>query len=1360
MLAPPSAPALLHLSWFPGTEASRIFARSLAAFLRAAGARIEGARGQLIPESLVDNESFLQFSFSGEAWQLSMPEAVDTVHLSMPTYEDWIPSEPVHHLQPDDDDAALPLLTLYGSPACPTTASLHNLVALALASGPLRSALLEAPRAVAWTTEGPGIPFAPSLHPGCLAPLDGTQSGTALGTADRTDRAALLYVRGLPEVQPPPFPTGIIPAEILAKSPGTLLRLVPTPTEVHIELAPDLDPSDRLLAEKHARAHIRLRHILPGDTTPHLDSRASILSPRTRWDRLVYASDPDSFSAAHPQSLDDCSPRDQAVLGLWSLIGGMLGGTRPLHPAASTYQQAAYQRQAAERLVAQLDSLGGAMLCDGVGLGKTYVATTVIVHFVNHWCTEHPAEPFRITVVAPGSVVSTWEREALPPLATHGVPLGWIRVLSHSKLSRLSKNSAVLQAPTPTELSDFEHLALSDLVIIDEAHNFRSEAAARTRALRDLLAIQPRKDQRRRVLLLTATPINNRLADLEQELSLMFSQPVLLSDAKKIETFRQQSIFELRERVRKARAVTSSKTNVAPLLVLGNLKADFGSAARFNPDLEIGPAVKPLEKYLRREELRLAALQDAIKAHVKEGAPMPPTLRIAEELLDRVVVQRSRALCKRIEQQAGGAANAAVDLLFRRDPAPPERLLYDDSYNETTDVLKRFLELFPTETNGNEGLSFKVYMWSDVSRGIKLPTEAAPAVALQQVLALKRLESSPVSFLISLLRLTVQHAVRLRELDGLCEDLGLARRAGILRKELSDLLEGRPAEDLALLRWLCIGDDVPAPAQGFFESLRQGAGVEEEEQLQTGLFDLPAEELEQHQRLERLWELKQILLADLRLLLDAAPPLARIVFGAFDREAWPARFIAPADERRWPRTQTWGRRVVTDAKLAALLKRLLLARQQGHKIVVFSQFKDSIAYLNSVFQATTFLTDLDHDTVTRELGAGLDVLLSVTDVVTGDTEDRDAVIDRFAPFYRIGPFAPPPEPGRLPGLPTPWEEAWKAALRQPIDVLFATDVLAEGVNLQDVALLINYDIHWNPVRMIQRSGRIDRRLNGAIERAPSYPDLETLALAHGLPPPAYAWAGREAEAPVIVNLILPDALEEALQLRERIASKTLAIDVTLGLDRGTGAEAAWMDAYTYQGVAALSAYDRDRAIEDLAGTQKALERHLRDRAIPSEWAQQQGIWLREQGVGDDGALVSSADIGRVGATSLPFTRYLEPAVVEGVPHWLLRGPDGDFQFWLRLEGDSVTEEVETSKVSGSPLAASPTASSPLLPAHVLPVARRLLDGGLRLAPHVDDHHLWQGLPALADGRFYSLTDRSEVSTDRFFLLQFRGISPC
>src|SRR5699024_12713778 len=61
-----------------------------------------------------------------------------------------------------------------------------------------------------------------------------------------------------------------------------------------------------------------------------------------------------------------------------------------------------------------------------------------------------------------------------------------------------------------------------------------------------------------------------------------------------------------------------------------------------------------------------------------------------------------------------------------------------------------------------------------------------------------------------------------------------------------------------------------------------------------------------------------------------------------------------------------------------------------------------------------------------------------------------------------------------------------------IDVVIAKDVISEGQNLQDAYYLINYDIHWNPVRIIQRFGRIDRigSTNKEIQLVNFWPDMD------------------------------------------------------------------------------------------------------------------------------------------------------------------------------------------------------------------------------------------------------------------------------
>jgi len=63
--------------------------------------------------------------------------------------------------------------------------------------------------------------------------------------------------------------------------------------------------------------------------------------------------------------------------------------------------------------------------------------------------------------------------------------------------------------------------------------------------------------------------------------------------------------------------------------------------------------------------------------------------------------------------------------------------------------------------------------------------------------------------------------------------------------------------------------------------------------------------------------------------------------------------------------------------------------------------------------------------------------------------------------------------------------------KEDIDILIATDCISEGQNLQDCDFLINYDIHWNPVRIIQRFGRIDRigSRNSVIQLVNFWPDV-------------------------------------------------------------------------------------------------------------------------------------------------------------------------------------------------------------------------------------------------------------------------------
>jgi hypothetical protein len=94
-------------------------------------------------------------------------------------------------------------------------------------------------------------------------------------------------------------------------------------------------------------------------------------------------------------------------------------------------------------------------------------------------------------------------------------------------------------------------------------------------------------------------------------------------------------------------------------------------------------------------------------------------------------------------------------------------------------------------------------------------------------------------------------------------------------------------------------------------------------------------------------------------------------------------------------------------------------------------------------------------------------------------------------------------------------------------------VLSEGLNLQDATLLINYDLHWNPVRLMQRIGRVDRRLDPQIE-ARMLTDHPEYKAVRGK---VHYW-----------NFLPPDELDELLWLYERVANKTLRISKVFGIE--------------------------------------------------------------------------------------------------------------------------------------------------------------------------------------------------------------------
>ena len=153
-----------------------------------------------------------------------------------------------------------------------------------------------------------------------------------------------------------------------------------------------------------------------------------------------------------------------------------------------------------------------------------------------------------------------------------------------------------------------------------------------------------------------------------------------------------------------------------------------------------------------------------------------------------------------------------------------------------------------------------------------------------------------------------------------------------------------------------------------------------------------------------------------------------------------------------------------DEKLAELQK-LLTKKHPNEKVLIFSQFADTVSYLSEQLRSRGL----------KQFAA-----------VTGDTENPSAFARRFSPESN--------------------KARDQVSALDELRVLVATDVLSEGQNLQDAAIVVNYDLPWAIIRLIQRAGRVDR-------------------------------IGQKAEQILCYSFLPAEGVERLIRLRERVRQR-------------------------------------------------------------------------------------------------------------------------------------------------------------------------------------------------------------------------------
>ena len=212
-----------------------------------------------------------------------------------------------------------------------------------------------------------------------------------------------------------------------------------------------------------------------------------------------------------------------------------------------------------------------------------------------------------------------------------------------------------------------------------------------------------------------------------------------------------------------------------------------------------------------------------------------------------------------------------------------------------------------------------------------------------------------------------------------------------------------------------------------------------------------------------------------------------------------------------------------DDKLQHLIS-LLTTELSGKKVLIFSYFKDTARYIYRYLR--------ENENIKAAVNRS-------TRIIDSDvpTDQRQALIERFAPRANLR------------------DEL--AGTEKEIEILVSTDVLSEGQNLQDADTMINYDLHWNPTRMIQRAGRIDR-------------------------------LGTPFDTLDIYNFFPERGLEKLLKLVKSLQNKLTQINETIGLDSSVMGEVA--DPKTFNTLDRIAAEDNTiieelEAFSELAGNE-------------------------------------------------------------------------------------------------------------------------------------------------------------------------------
>ncbi len=702
------------------------------------------------------------------------------------------------------------------------------------------------------------------------------------------------------------------------------------------------------------------------------------------------------------------SPKELYLRTLYELYNEEMQAEKEeiLHP--HSYKLFEFQEKNVKNLTRILNKHGVAMLADSVGLGKTMSCIGVIKQYKQQ----------RVVVIAPASLKHQWEQELMRENLLH------VRVISLQNKDEI-KNAQSHDSYAPI-----------GLFVIDESHNLRSNNAARYEILADWIANA--HNESAHVLLATATPINNSLDDLVNQVLLgargdqdVFTIPTISSEGQVVTRSFYEAVQNIKKRINQRIANGADEDELMRIY----------EESRFTLEPVIQSFVvrntrQSIEKIVQEDGTEIMFPNPVVRSRTYEHAPL--TRKASEELaqvhsysvenladtMDKMLhpmrqidewVQNNTKTKLETEHSA---VYRLYQLILSLSFVPYRWRMYDPrAYDKTRDEL---FKIRFAKKEDKEAINRQISIYGII-----------------RTTFLKRLESSAYALEMSLTR----YEKRLAFFESFLK----RQNVMINLSDIDDILDEYGAGD---------GDEIEYTDEQLAEIVSKqkthsADGFHKDELL----ADI---------------ETEKKLIAELRSLVT--------------------------DLKK------------DDAKFNDFRTHLLseYKANPGKKILVFAFFSDTITYLKEKFTA-------DQDCVK---------LLTHAEFVSGASgKDKLVAADRFSPV------------ARKVTLPENTTE---------LTHLFTTDVLSEGQNLQDSGHLINYDLHWNPVRMIQRNGRINR-------------------------------IGSKHTEVLVENYIPGDDLETFLGLVERLRRKIELIKHIVGTDSSVLGED--IDPRAFTGI-----YDADEAV--------------------------------------------------------------------------------------------------------------------------------------------------------------------------------------